>query len=173
MATALMVIDAQRNMLEGDEPVPACGGVRRALETLLAGARAANALVVHVQNDGPAGSPDEPGTTGWEFAIEPAAGELQVRKDRPDTFAANPDLLGVLREHGVDRVVVTGMQSDFCVQATGRAALAAGLQVVVPRGAHATYDDELPAAEESARVDRQLADVGALVVDLDDVTFTS
>jgi nicotinamidase-related amidase len=173
MATALMVIDAQRNMLEGDQPIPAAADVRRALEVLLARARSASALVVHVQNDGPAGSPDEPGTTGWEFAIQPAADELTVRKDRPDTFAANPHLIGAFQEHGIGQIIITGMQSDFCVQATGRAALAAGLHVILPRGAHATYDDELPAAEEATRVEHQLSDLGAQVVDLDHVTFTN
>src|SRR5262245_4074886 len=46
MATALLLVDVQRNMLEGNTPVPAADQVRPALQSLLARARTAGALVV-------------------------------------------------------------------------------------------------------------------------------
>src|ERR1700746_1177250 len=89
MTRALMLIDVQRNMLEQPAPVPSAPSIRDALEDLLLRARRAGALVVHVQNDGPPGEPDEPGTDGWQLVFPVSAGELIMRKDQPDTFAAN------------------------------------------------------------------------------------
>jgi nicotinamidase-related amidase len=68
-------------------------------------------------------------------------------------------------------VIVAGMQSEYCVQATARAARAAGFDVVVAAGAHATYDDAAPAPEISARVEQGLVSDGVEVRDTTQVTF--
>lgn len=171
MSTALLLVDVQRNMLEGDGAIPAAPLVRPALTALLEQARAGGAVIVHVQNDGSEGDPDLPGTPGWELVFPPAGGELVVRKDQPDTFASNPGLAGTLRERGIGQVVVAGMQSEYCVQATARAARAAGFDVVLAAGAHATYDDAAPAAEISAQVEQGLVSDGVGVCDAAQVTF--
>src|SRR6516164_4409251 len=111
MTRALMLIDVQRNMLEPPAPVPSAASTRDALEDLLLRARRASALVVHVQNDGPPGEPDEPGTDGWQLVFPVSDGELIVRKDQDDTFAANPALAEELSAKGITEVVIAGMQS--------------------------------------------------------------
>lgn len=90
---------------------------------LLERAREDDALVVHVQNEGTAGDPDEPGTPGWELVFAPNAEELVVGKDEPDTFASNPILAEDLKGRHVSRLVIAGMQSNYCVAATSRAGL--------------------------------------------------
>lgn len=171
MRSALLVLGAQRNMLEGDGAVPTAVTVRAALDRLLVAARAAGAAVVHVQNDGPRGYPDEPGTPGWELAVTAADGEIVLRKDVSDAFAANPDLAPRLRGEGVTTVVVAGMQSDFCVRATSRSALQAGFSVVLASGAHATHDDDASAAVLAREVEEELAADGVAVVAANDLTF--
>jgi streptothricin hydrolase len=95
-----------------------------------------------------------------------------VRKDVPDTFAANPDLARSLRERGVDRVVVAGMQSEYCVEATSRGALAHGFEVVLAGGAHATYDHgSVAAGEISTGVEKELGTQGVRVVPAAEVAF--
>ena len=169
MKTALLLVDAQRNMLEGDDAIPATAEVTPALRRLLELARAARAVVVHVQNDGSVGDPDEPHTQGWELVFTPADGEVIVRKDQPDTFAANAGLGASLRERGVETVVVAGMQSEFCIEATSRGARNEGFEVLLPRGAHATYG--ATAADVSASVEDELGAAGVWIVDLAAVEF--
>jgi streptothricin hydrolase len=171
MRTALVLVDVQRNMLEGAQPVPSADDVQSALVELLDKARAARAVVVHVQNDGSPGDPDEPLSLGWELVFEPAGDEIVVRKDQSDTFAANPGLAGRLRDRHVERVVVVGMQSEFCIEATSLGALAEGFEVVLPRGAHATYDGEEGAAVVSSGVERALESQGVDVVGVSAVDF--
>jgi nicotinamidase-related amidase len=171
MTSALLFIDVQRNMLIGRDAIPDAARIRPALEALLARARAAGATIVHVQNEGPPGSVDEPHTDGWKLVAPAADGEIVVGKDEADTFAANPKLADELRRLGVQRVVVAGMQSEMCVQATGETALREGFEVIVAGGAHATYDDGRPATDISAQAERELSDKGAQVRPADEVVF--
>lgn len=117
MTTALLLVDIQRDMLEPPNPVPAHAEVRRALESLLERARASGAFVVHVQNDGSPSDPDAPHTPGWELVFPAAPGELVIRKTVSDAFT-NAGLGASLGARRVDRVVVAGMQSNYCVSAT-------------------------------------------------------
>lgn len=172
MKTALLLVDVQRNMLEPPTPVPGAPAIRAAIEQLLLDARSRGAVVVHVQNDGGSGDPDEPGTSGWELAFEPAEGEIVVRKDQPDTFVSNPSLANELAAQGVSRLVVAGMQSNYCVAASSRAGMQHGFEVVLVSGAHATYDEERPAAVISEGIEAELADEGIRVVPAKDVTFS-
>jgi streptothricin hydrolase len=172
MTTALLLIDAQRNMLVGTEPIPDRHGVRTAIESLLARARASGSTVVHVQNDGSPGDPDEPHTDGWELVLPPADGELVVRKDQCDTFAANPGLADELRGRGIRRVVLGGMQSEYCVLETGRGALGHGFDVVLAAGAHGTYPaGSTAAADVSTSAEAQLREAGASVRPCEEIPF--
>lgn len=162
-----MLVDAQRNMLEGKDPVPGAKAVRSALEDLLASARAKGSVVIHVQNNGSVGEPDEFETVGWELVFAQVEGEVVVQKSEPNAFGSNPQLAESLREMGVDRLVVAGMQSEFCIKETCLGALREGFLVVVPTGAHATYGASLSdAVELSASIEAQLEAAGTQVLDL-------
>ena len=171
MARALMLIDVQRNMLEPPTPVPSAASIRNALQDLLLRARQAGALVIHVQNDGPPGDPDEPGTDGWQLAFPAGPGDLIVRKDQQDTFAANPALAGELAAQEITGVIIAGMQSNYCVAESSRGALKQGLQAILASGAHATYDEGEPASVISAQIEQELALEGVTVLPFHDVTF--
>jgi nicotinamidase-related amidase len=168
MPSVLLMVDVQRNMLEPPLPVPDAGPVGVAIRDVLDRARAAGAPVVHVRNNGPDDAPDAPGSAGWELVHEVRDGEHVVDKWEPDSFA----------ETGLDKllppgspVIVVGMQSDFCVQATCLAALRRGREVTLVRDAHATYDDEVHAAEAARRVEDELRAAGVMVIGSEDVRF--
>lgn len=171
MRYGLMLVDAQRDRLEGERVVAGAAELGRALGALLEAAREAGVPIVHVQNDGAPGESDEPGSPGWELVFPPAPGEPVVRKDDPDTFLSNPALADVLHAMGVETLVVAGPRSEQSVQSTALGALERGFTVVVPSGAHATYDGDAPAAEIAARVTMELVAGGVEVVELDEVVF--
>jgi nicotinamidase-related amidase len=168
---ALFLVDVQRNMLEGDGAVPAAHEIRERLEGLLNRAREAGAVLVHVQNDGGEGDPDLPGTEGWELVFAPAPDEIVVSKQQPDTFASNPKLASDLRAHGVDRLLIAGMQSEFCVSATAQGGKAAGFDVAVLRGAHTTFDQERSADEIAVATEHDLAGDGIAILDWTEAQF--
>ncbi|WP_017537704.1 isochorismatase family protein [Nocardiopsis halophila] len=172
MTTALVLIDAQQNMLVGDEAVPSAPDVGPALADLLARARAAGAVVVHVQNDGGPDEPDEPHTPGWELVHAPEPGEHVVRKGECDAFAGT-DLAGLLSRAGVRTAVLAGMQSQYCVAATARGALGQGLDTVLVAGAHATYDEDEDAHAISRATEQDLRAEGVRVLPGAEVAFTA
>jgi nicotinamidase-related amidase len=134
-------------------------------------------LVVHLQNDGLPGTPDEPGTPSWELHFSPAAGEPVVRKSEDDGFSGTP--LGTLLEsHAVKRLAICGLMSEMCVAATARTALARSYGVVLPHDAHATFDvpagpgsDPVPAALASRAAEWSLGDEVEIVASWSDVPF--
>lgn len=171
MPTALLLLDVQRNMLEGDTAAPDAERLATAVEFLLVGARSAGALVVHVQNDGPIGSVDEPFSNGWQLVHLPSERESVLRKAVPDAFAADPQLAGRLRDRQVDTVVLAGLQSEYCVQATAGSAVELGFVTVLAAGAHGTYDDGEAAADIAERVESELEHRGVIVTDHRDIEF--
>jgi nicotinamidase-related amidase len=151
------MIDIQRNMLRPPEPIPAAAEVGPAIESLLADARRRGVPVIHVRNNGSAGDPDEPGTDGWQL-VHPAHDDEPV-VDKFSASAFDGTNLADLVDPA-DRLVIIGMQSEYCVRATALDAAQRGHSVAVVPGAHATYDDDKPAAEISGDVEAELRAAG-------------
>jgi nicotinamidase-related amidase len=156
MPSALLIIDAQVNMFEPN-PVADASGLLGRLESLISGARAAEVPVVFIRNNGAAGDPDESETGGWAIHpdLEPADGELVVDKWQSDSFSADA-LRYFVKDAEIDSVVIAGLQSEFCIQATARGAAQRGLDVVVVSDAHSTYDGAESADEIIDKVNSQL-----------------
>lgn len=149
--TALLVVDVQSAFVAGDAAVPDATRLVDRVTDLVGRAREAGALVVHLQNDGPAGEPDEPGTPGWELHLPVRTGptETVIRKSEDDGFEKT-SLEAELSAAGVRALAVCGVMSEMCVLATARRALELGYRVVLPHDAHATYD--IPAAPDISDV---------------------
>jgi nicotinamidase-related amidase len=148
MTTALVIIDMQEGMFtdtvaphRGDEVLARCAD-------LLTRARAAGTPVFHVQHDGPAGDPLQKGTPGFPHHrdVAPKAGEPVVVKRNISAFHGT-DFDAQLKKQGIDRLVVAGMQSDYCVDTTCRAAKALGYSIVLADDAHTTFDTKVLPAE--------------------------
>ena len=139
VADALLVVDVQRAFIAGPHAVPGHVDLQRAVGLLLRQARAAGVPVIFLQNDGPEGALDEPGTDGWRLFFPPEAGEAVVRKLKDDGFDGT-DLEGLLRARAIETIAICGMLSEMCLAATARTAMAKGFSVILANDAHATYD---------------------------------
>ncbi len=142
--SCLILVDLQAGFVDGPHAVAGAGGLVVAAGDLLDRARQAGSLVIHLQNDGEPGTPDQPGTPGWELHLKPDEGEPVIRKSSDDGFEGT-HLGAMLDSHQIRRLAITGLLSEMCVSATARTALHRGLEVVLAHDAHATYDiPELP-----------------------------
>ncbi|MET7281616.1 isochorismatase family protein [Kribbella sp. NPDC005582] len=179
---ALILVDLQTAFVSGPNAVPAAAVLLDRVTDLLDRARAANAVVVHLQNDGPPGADDEAGTPGWELYLptKPGPREHVIRKPRDDGFDATT-LGPVLVSAGVRSLAICGVMSEMCVHATARTALARGYRVVLPHDAHATYDapavpgvsESIPAHTVSRIAAWSLGDQPDITHPAATVTFTS
>jgi nicotinamidase-related amidase len=156
--TALLLIDAQVNMFAEHYPVFEAEPLLRKLASLLSKARAAHLSIVYVQNNGGEGDPDMPGTPGWQIhpALAPATGDLVIQKHTPDSFHET-NLQSELEARRIRRLIIAGMQTEMCIDATCRRAHALGYEVTLVSDAHGTFDgDGLTASQIIARYNEAL-----------------
>jgi nicotinamidase-related amidase len=133
---ALIIIDAQQEYFApiGKVVLPdgpqALGGIRRALEW----ARARGVPVIHIVHESrrPGAAIFVAGTPALEIRAEvaPASGEPVITKHLPGSFTGTP-LEQLLRERGIERVIVTGFMTQMCVDTTTREAAHRGFKVTV------------------------------------------
>ena len=136
----LLIIDAQREYVDG--ALPLCG-VAQALAVggeLLARARAAGTPVVHILQRG-AGALFNPAGEFFQPAapLLPQAGEAVIEKTLANSFAQT-DLHQVLAATGRSKLIVIGFMTHNCVSSTVRAAKELGYACTVVAPATATRD---------------------------------
>ena len=144
MKTALLVIDIQKDYFPGGKyplvnPLEAAKKAYMILQCF----REHGGHHVHIQHI--ALKLDAPffvkGTTGSDIHDSAAhfVGEPIVYKNYPNSFRQT-NLLDMLKEWGIERVVITGMMTHMCVDATARAANDLGFKVIIAEDACATRD---------------------------------
>jgi len=143
---ALVIIDAQREYVDGKLPLTGVGPAMEAIAALLARARAANTTVVHILHKGKAGGAFDPDGQGYQPADQaaPVEGEAVIDKGLPNAFAGT-DLDSVLKQAGSKPLILAGFMTHMCVSSTARAALDLGYSTTIVADAVATRDLPNPA----------------------------
>jgi nicotinamidase-related amidase len=155
MKIALLVIDIQKDYFPGGkyplvEPLAAAKKAYMLLQCF----REHDGHHIHIQHISL--EPDAAffikGDNGSDIHDSAAhfVGEPIVYKHYPNSFRET-NLLEMLKEWGIERIVITGMMTHMCVDATARAAADLGFKVIVAEDACATrdlkYDDTTIPAE--------------------------
>ena len=161
--TALLIVDIQDFYFPGGkvplvEPEAAAANAAR----VLAAFRAEVKPVVHIRHD------FEPGGS-IHMSVAPIEGERVFTKTEVSCFNGTK-VLAHLKQIGVERLVIVGMQTHMCLEAATRAAHDLGFECVVVGDACATrdlrYGDRtVPAADVHASTLATLDGTYAKVVD--------
>ena len=144
MKTALLIIDIQNDYFPGGrmELVNPLEAAKKAY-MLLQCFREHGGHHIHIQHIStrPGATFFLPGDRGTDIhdSVAHFEGEPLVQKHFPNSFRET-NLLDILREWGIERVVITGMMTHMCVDATARAAADLGFQVLIAEDACATRD---------------------------------
>jgi nicotinamidase-related amidase len=141
---ALLIIDVQNDYFKGGKaelvgPEAAARNVKRILDRF----RKDNLPVVHIQHLSVRSDASFflPGTSGAEInqTVRPLDEEKVIVKHYPNSFRET-DLLNYLTSMEVRELVIVGMMTHMCVDATTRAAKDFGFNCVVVGDACATKD---------------------------------
>lgn len=141
---ALLVIDVQKDYFRGGK-MELAGSIEAAerICTLVSLFRKKGSPVIHVQHISvrPGASFFAPGTEGVEFheRVLPMEGEKVFRKNYPNAFRET-GLEDYCREMGIGRVVIVGMMTHMCIDATVRAAFDLGFECILLGDCCATRD---------------------------------
>lgn len=155
MKTALLVIDIQKDYFPGGKfPLVNPEAAARKTYELLQCFREHNGYHVHIQHislepDATFFIKGDSGSDIHDLAAH-FEGEPIVYKHEPNSFL-NTDLQNLLESWNIERVVICGMMTHMCVDATARAASDLGFDVLIAEDACATrdlsYDDTVIPAE--------------------------
>ena len=188
-STALVVIDVQNDFADPSGSLAVAGGegVVDVVNTHIDEAVSAGALVVYTQDWHPPSTPHFAKDGGiwpvhcvadsWGAELHPRLtvvgpvvhkgvsgedGYSGFTCRDPRTGETSPtDLEVVLREHAIDRVVVVGLATDYCVLATALDAIALGFETTVLRDGVAAVDLQ---AGDGDRALATMAAAGATLV---------
>lgn len=173
MSTALLLIDIQNDYFPGGK-MEVTGGVEAGAHAkqILGAFRERKMPVFHVQHISarPGTTFFLPDTEGVKIndSVTPLPAESVIQKNFPNSFRNTP-LLEQLKKQDVQHLVIGGMMTHMCVDATTRAAFDYGLQCTVVSDACATRtlafgDLVIPADQVHAAFMAALKSVYAKVV---------
>lgn len=168
MTTALLIIDVQQALCSGEYE---CFEIRRVIDTingLSARARKAGVPVVLIQHE-EEGDLLKHGAPGWQLAegLQTSPDDHRVRKTTGDSFYQT-NLQNLIPVQDFERLVICGLQTDYCVNATVRQAHQLGYDVVLAADAHSTVDNGNVTAEDIiAEHNKDWADLSGSVARID------
>lgn len=148
MTTVVLVIDVQEALCHGPWAAWEAEALIGRINGVSARARAAGVPVVFIQHED-----DHPllraGSAGWQLAqgLVAEAADPRIRKTTPDSFHRT-ELQPLLDRLGIDRLVVCGLQTEYCVDTTTRRALALGYPVTLVSDGHSTLANGVLSAEQ-------------------------
>jgi nicotinamidase-related amidase len=161
-AKALLVIDVQKDVVANAPNTPA---VVANINSLISNARISGVPVIWVQH-----SDDylEKGSTGWEIVdeLKPLPSEVRIYKTHSSSFEET-DLQAQLDSLGSKKLIITGAQTNYCINATSNAGVELGYQVTLVSDAHTTEDSDTEKASEL------IADKNSTFAQIGDVLKTS
>ena len=137
----LIVIDVQKGIT--DERLYDFDGFIRNVTNIIDAARKNNVEVIYVQHD------DGPGT-GFSFGdkdfeitdqVAPKENEKIFIKTINSCFGNN-DLANYLRESREKDLMIVGLQTNFCIDASVKSAFERGYKVIIPKGTNSTFDND-------------------------------
>jgi nicotinamidase-related amidase len=145
--TALLIVDVQTAIVK-DQPYKIQEMLQN-INRLLTYFRNHSAEIIYVRHDGGEGDDLQKGTAAWQIQsdIAPAAGEKIFDKNYNSAFRRT-GLREYLEQKEIRTLVLTGLQTEYCIDATCKVAFEYGFEVIVPDGTVSTLDSRFLSAEQ-------------------------
>lgn len=138
MNTALLIIDVQQSLV--DEGIWEANRVIKQLNYLSKMARSQNIPVIFIRDTRV--EPDKK----FHHQLNVEKSDIEILKSFRSIFAGT-NLNEVLKNKNISKLVVGGMQSDFCVSTACQHGAELGYDVVLVSDAHSTLDNKYLKAE--------------------------
>lgn len=137
----LLVIDTQKGIT--DSRLYGFEQLRSNIKALIARARENGVEVVYVRHDDGPGTGFSVGDDEFQIFEEFAPREGERIFDKVVNSALHPSvgLSGYLADKGEKTLMVVGMQTDFCIDATIKSGFDLGYEMIVPEHTNSTFDN--------------------------------
>ena len=146
----LLVIDMQKGIV--DEDLYAYDTFMDRTVRLIDAARKNNVEVVFAQHDAGKGSGLSVGDEAFEIIdrIRPTQGEKVFVKTINSCFG-NKDFKQYMKSLEDKRLMIVGLQTNYCIDATVKSAFERGYEVIIPEGTNSTFDNDYMTGETAVR----------------------
>jgi nicotinamidase-related amidase len=138
MNIALIIIDMQVGLFENTARFDAQGVIQR-INTISKTIRVMDGIVIFVQHEDEDAFASD--SNGWKILpdLEREDKDWVIHKQACDAFYQT-NLADTLAHHGIQRLIITGCATDFCVDTTVRAAASRDYKITVAQDAHTAAD---------------------------------
>ena len=145
--TVLLVVDVQAGIV--NDALYRKAEVLHNIKRLITRCRDTGVEVVYVQHDDGAGSDMAHGSHGWQIVNEvaPMPGERIFDKRYSSAFVKT-GLRDYLQGKGITRIILVGLQTEYCMDATCKSAFEHGFTVLVPEHTNSTFDNGVLTASD-------------------------
>lgn len=118
------------------------------IRELINTARNSEIEVIFVRHDDGAGNPLTKGAEGFEIyeKFQPTENERIFDKTVNSAFK-DTGLAEYLKEKGENTVIIVGLQTEYCIDATIKAGFEHGFKMIVPANCNSTFDNDYMSAE--------------------------
>ena len=146
----LLVIDMQNALI--DDELYAFDTFMERTTRLIDTARKNNVEVIYVQHDAGEGSGFSVGDEAFEIAEEvaPREGEKVFVKTINSCFG-NKDFKAYMEAQEDKRLMIIGLQTNYCIDATVKSAFERGFEVIIPEGTNSTFDNDYMTGETTVK----------------------
>ncbi len=146
----LLVIDMQKGLV--DEDLYAFDTFMDRTVRLVDAARKNNVEVIFVQHNAGLGSGMSVGDEAFEIVdrIAPKEGEKVFVKTINSCFG-NKDFKQYMKRQEDKRLMIIGLQTNYCIDATVKSAFERGFGVIIPEGTNSTFDNDYMTGETTYR----------------------
>ena len=146
----LLVIDMQKGIV--DEDLYDYENFMERTVRLIGAARKSRAEVIYVQHDAGPGSGLGAGDEAFAIVeeVRPEPGEKVFVKTINSCFG-NPDFRAYLEQQEDKRLMIVGLQTNYCIDATVKSAFERGFDVIIPEGTNSTFDNKYMSGETTVR----------------------
>ena len=120
------------------------------IKELIHRARQKDIEVIFVRHDDGVGSELTKGNEGFEIyeSFKPEESERIFDKTINSSFK-DTGLLEYLKEKYEDTIIIVGLQTDYCIDATIKAGFEHGFKMIVPENTNTTFDNQYMTSEET------------------------
>ena len=146
----LLVVDMQKGIV--DEELYDYENFMNRTVTLIDAARKNNVEVIFVQHDAGEDSGLSVGDEDFEIIdeIRPKEGEKVFIKKINSCFG-NKDFREYMEKQEDKRLMIIGLQTNYCIDATVKSAFERGFEVIIPEGTNTTFDNDYMTGETTVR----------------------
>ena len=143
----LLVVDIQKGLTEDEGLYHAESFLNRSVQLIDAARKSGTEVIFFQHDDGP-DSGFSAGDRDFEMddRVAPAAGEKVFVKTINSCFG-NAEFKQYMKQQADKRLMIIGLQTNWCIDATVKSAFERGYEVIIPEGANSTFDNDYMSGE--------------------------